>query len=468
MAYTLDAQSGPGEAPADVLVQRRPGLVVGVAAPGRARPEAREDATTTAACRRRPTSSSTTSTRWLDVDRPRVHRPGRHRLQPRGQAASWAKKFWGLQGRHRVGRRVHPALPDALRALGVAARSWSARATARRARPGSSGYLRGPRHRASTASCWSRRSSTSRPLDFARGNDLPYALYLPTYTATAWYHKKLPPDLQAKPLAARCSTRSRRSRPASTRRAARRATALHGGGARGGRWTQLARYTGLSTRRSSSAPTCASRSSASARSCCATERRTVGRLDSRFKGIDATRAGETSGLRPEHGRDPAALHGDVQRLRARASWATRATSTTTSSAAASARRGTSADRRQRLPRRQRVAARAFAKNPHMKLFVASRLLRPGDAVLRDRVHARATSGSTPASATRVTIGVLRGRAHDVHPRGRAGAAQAGRDRLPRLGPAAAALAACGERATAPIAGVHFIVLLGGIAPSPSS
>jgi carboxypeptidase C (cathepsin A) len=32
-------------------------------------------------------------------------------------------------------------------------------------------------------------------LRFDDGNDLPYALYLPTYTATAWYHKKLPTDL---------------------------------------------------------------------------------------------------------------------------------------------------------------------------------------------------------------------------------------------------------------------------------
>jgi carboxypeptidase C (cathepsin A) len=31
---------------------------------------------------------------------------------------------------------------------------------------------------------------------FARGNDLPYVLFLPTYTAIAWYHKKLPADLQ--------------------------------------------------------------------------------------------------------------------------------------------------------------------------------------------------------------------------------------------------------------------------------
>lgn len=34
-------------------------------------------------------------------------------------------------------------------------------------------------------------------LDFKDGNDLPYVLYLPSYAATAWYHKKLAPDLQA-------------------------------------------------------------------------------------------------------------------------------------------------------------------------------------------------------------------------------------------------------------------------------
>jgi len=39
--------------------------------------------------------------------------------------------------------------------------------------------------------------STAR---FAPGNDRPYPLFLPTYTAAAWYHKKLPADLQNKPL----------------------------------------------------------------------------------------------------------------------------------------------------------------------------------------------------------------------------------------------------------------------------
>ena len=32
------------------------------------------------------------------------------------------------------------------------------------------------------------------------GNDVPYPLYLPTYAATAWYHKRLPNDLQQLPL----------------------------------------------------------------------------------------------------------------------------------------------------------------------------------------------------------------------------------------------------------------------------
>jgi carboxypeptidase C (cathepsin A) len=34
-------------------------------------------------------------------------------------------------------------------------------------------------------------------ISFNPGNDLPYIMYLPTETAVAWYHKKLPKDLQA-------------------------------------------------------------------------------------------------------------------------------------------------------------------------------------------------------------------------------------------------------------------------------
>lgn len=37
-------------------------------------------------------------------------------------------------------------------------------------------------------------------ISFARGNELPYVLYLPSYAAAAWYHKKLAADLEALPL----------------------------------------------------------------------------------------------------------------------------------------------------------------------------------------------------------------------------------------------------------------------------
>jgi carboxypeptidase C (cathepsin A) len=37
-------------------------------------------------------------------------------------------------------------------------------------------------------------------LRFTEGNDLPYILFLPSYTATAWHHRKLAADLLAQPL----------------------------------------------------------------------------------------------------------------------------------------------------------------------------------------------------------------------------------------------------------------------------
>ncbi|MBK9144985.1 MAG: peptidase S10 [Candidatus Melainabacteria bacterium] len=37
-------------------------------------------------------------------------------------------------------------------------------------------------------------------LDFSPNNDMPYVLFLPSYTATAWYHRKLSPELQDRPL----------------------------------------------------------------------------------------------------------------------------------------------------------------------------------------------------------------------------------------------------------------------------
>lgn len=123
-------------------------------------------------------------------------------------------------------------------------------------------------------------------LEFDNGNDEPYWQFLPTYTATAWYHGKLPPDL------------------GDLTAAVARAEAWASGAyvvalAKGGALppaevdavaTQLARFTGLSREfvlrnnlRISQGRFC--------KELLRDQARTVGRLDSRYKGIDRDEAG---------------------------------------------------------------------------------------------------------------------------------------------------------------------------------
>ena len=100
---------------------------------------------------------------------------------------------------------------------------------------------------------------------FDATNPLPPTLYLPTYAATAWYHKRLPADLQKKKLRALLDE-------VEAFAGGEYAAALFQGDAhpkptaRGSR--RRSRATRGSRPSTSSAPTCASRSSASARSCC--------------------------------------------------------------------------------------------------------------------------------------------------------------------------------------------------------
>jgi carboxypeptidase C (cathepsin A) len=129
---------------------------------------------------------------------------------------------------------------------------------------------------------------------FARGNDLPYVLFLPTYTATAWYHKRLPADLQQNLR----RTLEEVERWAATDYAA----AL----ARGDRLTaaerqqvidRLARYTGLRKEWIDQSDLRIEIQRFD-KELLRAERRTVGRLDSRFKGIDSSAAAETPEFDP--------------------------------------------------------------------------------------------------------------------------------------------------------------------------
>ena len=132
---------------------------------------------------------------------------------------------------------------------------------------------------------------------FEAGNDLPYLLYLPTYAATAWYHQKLPDELQQKPLRDvleeveafalgdyALALMKGSSLPAETRADITR---------------RLSRYTGLSESylgRADLRVTIARFVKELLRD----ERRTVGRLDGRFTGVDRDAAGETFEYDPSY------------------------------------------------------------------------------------------------------------------------------------------------------------------------
>jgi carboxypeptidase C (cathepsin A) len=125
--------------------------------------------------------------------------------------------------------------------------------------------------------------------EFDTGNDLPYILYLPTYTAIAWYHKKLPPDLQGGDLQ-KAVEESRKFAVGEYADALMTGDALSP--ARRAEIEQkLARLTGLS-------PDYIDRTNLRieiqrfTKELLRSERRTIGRIDARFLGIDRDAAGE--------------------------------------------------------------------------------------------------------------------------------------------------------------------------------
>jgi carboxypeptidase C (cathepsin A) len=62
---------------------------------------------------------------------------------------------------------------------------------------GLTGYLRDRYNMALNGVLMISPAINFQTLGFASGNDLPYILFVPSYAATAWYHKALPGDLQA-------------------------------------------------------------------------------------------------------------------------------------------------------------------------------------------------------------------------------------------------------------------------------
>jgi carboxypeptidase C (cathepsin A) len=133
--------------------------------------------------------------------------------------------------------------------------------------------------------------------DFDPGNDLPYLLFLPTYTATAWYHRRLPADLQKLPLAEVLAEVEAFVMGAY-------ALALLQGTAlpaeqRAAVASRLAQLTGLSR---DYVERCDLRIGIFrfVKELLREQRRTVGRLDSRYTGIDRDAAGERFEFDPSY------------------------------------------------------------------------------------------------------------------------------------------------------------------------
>lgn len=125
-------------------------------------------------------------------------------------------------------------------------------------------------------------------LEFDHGNDLPYLLFLPTYTATAWYHKKLSDELQADLYSTLDQVDSfiKKSYLHSLSKGNSLSKEEYDLTAK-----ELARLTGLTEEyvRQSNLRIEIMRF---VKELMRKERKTVGRLDSRFKGIDRDSAGE--------------------------------------------------------------------------------------------------------------------------------------------------------------------------------
>ena len=147
---------------------------------------------------------------------------------------------------------------------------------------------------------------------FSESNNVPYLNYLPSYAASAWYHKKLPADLQGLTLPALLKVVEQWSAKEYPSILARgdelsdqeRIDAI----------AHLARYTGLSSSeiddnylRISQSTFC--------KKLLKSQRRSIGRFDARYQGIESSPAAGCAQLRPELGGCPRSLHVHVQQLR---------------------------------------------------------------------------------------------------------------------------------------------------------
>jgi carboxypeptidase C (cathepsin A) len=133
-------------------------------------------------------------------------------------------------------------------------------------------------------------------ISFAPGNDLPYILFLPTYTATAWYHKKLSGDL-ARDFK-KAINEARQFAGGEYTVALMKGTSLSDQ-ERSQIAAKMARLTGLSQKFIEEANLRISMSRF-AKELLRDQRRTIGRYDGRLEGIDEDAAGDRAEYDPSY------------------------------------------------------------------------------------------------------------------------------------------------------------------------
>ena len=131
---------------------------------------------------------------------------------------------------------------------------------------------------------------------FTGGNDMPYILFFPTYTATAWYHKRLAPDLQNDLQGA--LKESEEFALGEYASALLKGDALSDS-ARQSVIKKIARLTGM-TEKYVGQTNLRIQIFRFTKELLRDQRRTVGRLDSRFVGIDEDAAGESNDYDPSY------------------------------------------------------------------------------------------------------------------------------------------------------------------------
>jgi carboxypeptidase C (cathepsin A) len=131
---------------------------------------------------------------------------------------------------------------------------------------------------------------------FNEGNDLPFILFLPTYTATSWYHGKLPEDLQSDLLQAIQEAREFALNDYTL--ALNKGNALQGE-EREQVINKLVRLTGL-TRQYIERTNLRINIHRYCKELLRDQGITIGRLDSRHKGFDRDAAGETHEIDPSY------------------------------------------------------------------------------------------------------------------------------------------------------------------------